>query len=80
MEGSIVPLLFAVLLVALAGTFLELRAAMNGPACPECPHCLALQERRRLDRLAEEERQAALQETYARRVGLRDPDDQRRRD
>jgi hypothetical protein len=78
METSIVPLLFAVLLVAMAGTFMELRAALSGPACPECPHCLALQERRRLERLAEEERQAALQETYARRLGLRDPDDKRR--
>ena len=84
MDGSIVPLLLAALTVGIAGTWMELRASLEPVACPECSHCHERDERRRLERLAEERRREEFQATNARRVGLdfraRDDEDSRSRD
>jgi hypothetical protein len=60
------------LVLAFAGasllSFAEMRSALKAPVCPECSHCrsVAYEKRRR-----DEE----IRESYARRYGFADPDD-----
>jgi len=72
MDGSIV-LGSAVLAIAIAMvvTLYDLRLSLQPESCPECSHCRARVDARRV----EEER---LAREYARRHGLDDRDDDRR--
>lgn len=75
MDASFVPLILAALVAGMVGTWVELRASLEPAACPECGHCRELAEVRRLERLAEQQRQADLQAATARRMGLHRTDD-----
>jgi len=80
MDPSIVALLLIAMTVGIWGSWIELRAALDPPACPDCPHCLERAQRRRLERIAAERRSAELQSLYARRWHGEDEDDARRPD
>jgi hypothetical protein len=75
METSFVPLILAALVAGIVGTWIELRASLEPAACPECRHCEERAELRRLERLAEQQRQADLQAAYARRIGIPRPEE-----
>jgi hypothetical protein len=72
MDGSIlVPLSLVSLVVAMILTLYDMRSSLGPAACPECAHCRtrAEDEARTQERLSRE---------YARKIGLRDEDDDRR--
>jgi uncharacterized membrane protein len=72
MDGSIlVPLSLVSLVVAMILTLYDMRSSLRPAACPECAHCRALAE----DEARTQER---LSREYARKIGLRDEDDDRR--
>jgi hypothetical protein len=75
MDGSFVPLILAALIAGIVGTWMELRASLEPATCPECRHCSERAELRRLEQLAEQQRQADLQSAYARRMGLHRTDE-----
>jgi len=74
MDPTFAPILFLGFLLAIGLTGLELRAAAEPPACPQCGHCRQVAETKR-------QREAELRESYARRWGLgeREDDDRRTR-
>lgn len=72
MDPTIAQLLTAGFLAAIGLTAYEMQASLKRPVCSECSHCrAALQE--------EQRRQAEIREHYARRNGLWDDEDDRRR-
>jgi hypothetical protein len=80
MDPSIVPILLGALLAGIVGSWIELRAALDPPACPDCPHCRDRAQQRRLERIAAERRSAELQSLYVRRWHGDDEDEPRRPD
>jgi hypothetical protein len=79
MDPSIVPILLFAMVAGIWGSWIELRAALNPPACPNCPHCRDRAEQRRLERIAAERRQAELQSLHAHRWQIGDDEDEERR-
>lgn len=68
MDPMFTPILLLGFLVAIGLTGLELRAANEAPACPQCGHCQLVAEARR-------QREAELRESYAQRWGLGERED-----
>jgi hypothetical protein len=80
MDTSFVPLILVAFVVGMAGTWMELRAAVEPPTCGECPHCRDRVAERRQERLAAERRQAEAHSLYNRRWRTDDEEERRGRD
>lgn len=72
MDGSILQVGLAAIFGAMVLMVYEMGASLRPAACPECTHCAAR-------RAADEREQELLAREYARRTGLHDDEDDRRR-
>jgi hypothetical protein len=71
MDGSILQLAIFAIVGAMILTVYEMSLALRPVTCPECVHCRARAE-------ADRREQERLSREYARRIGLRDDEDDRR--
>jgi hypothetical protein len=72
MDQGIAQLLVLAFAGASVLSLMEMRSSLQPPACSECPHCQSLEfEKRRRDE--------ELRDSYARRYGLVDPEEDDRR-
>ena len=72
MDGSILQVGLVAVVGAMIMTMYEMRSALRPVACSECSHCRARAE-------SEAREQERLSNEYARRIGLDDEDNDRRR-